>query len=590
MTLNSMNELANGSRVKASVLPASLHFVPGGSLPTSDPKHQYLLNYQGKDKDGNSLLPGKQQELENQVREQLILLARSADSDLKQIITNHASTSAAKETNSKNSKNSLCHFPSLSVLAEAVFNEFTGAAPNKTKTWADAMVLAYFELDNSFASNVSDGGNLVSVLKELADKTTGKLPTRPCGYVFKRGDMAWNCRTCQTDSTCVLCDSCFQASDHIGHEVSFHQSSPGGCCDCGDIEAWAIGGCCPKHRPIIDEDDADMAQCTPCPVKSSLPSYMEAVLASNKSRAKGEDAARNIPLALRASLAIVIGAAVHAIVEAVDGTAIGSDLSQWRYRWAEQFCKIQGGCANEHDFLARLHSPNGFRNNDVRFSLNPLSILTADDSISLTKGYSLHLRLHNDDVHTFDEVIDALHPPSRSRLENNAESTPKEVFIPDRNEAEYMTQLVDSEGQVLVKTYNNFQAAEAGFLQLKNQGLHCSVVSNVQLIAEDRAKSLLSWLCEISTAHPGVSALVCHALVDVLAGDQVFADVNVWPESRQIPCWAGTTDPMKRYIAFPPEKNSSYLTRKRAKDLYQFCMRYDSRSFMKQSGSLVFKL
>lgn len=48
-----------------------------------------------------------------------------------------------------------------------------------------------------------------------------------CGYLFKRGDMAWNCRTCQSDATCVQCDECFRRSDHKGHDVFFHATSPG---------------------------------------------------------------------------------------------------------------------------------------------------------------------------------------------------------------------------------------------------------------------------------------------------------------------------------------------------------------------------
>lgn len=45
--------------------------------------------------------------------------------------------------------------------------------------------------------------------------------SRVCGYVFKRGDIAWNCRRCQVDSTCVQCDACFRRSDHTGHPVRF---------------------------------------------------------------------------------------------------------------------------------------------------------------------------------------------------------------------------------------------------------------------------------------------------------------------------------------------------------------------------------
>ena len=51
-----------------------------------------------------------------------------------------------------------------------------------------------------------------------------------CGKLFGEGDLAYKCRTCQTDLTCVICQDCFLASDHTGHEVTFHNTHPGGWC------------------------------------------------------------------------------------------------------------------------------------------------------------------------------------------------------------------------------------------------------------------------------------------------------------------------------------------------------------------------
>jgi hypothetical protein len=68
-----------------------------------------------------------------------------------------------------------------------------------------------------------------------------------CQYQFKKNDIVWICRQCQTDETCVLCNSCYQGSNHEGHEVFFYHSQAGGCCDCGDCDAWSIDGFCNKH-------------------------------------------------------------------------------------------------------------------------------------------------------------------------------------------------------------------------------------------------------------------------------------------------------------------------------------------------------
>ena len=46
----------------------------------------------------------------------------------------------------------------------------------------------------------------------------------------------------------MFCQACFQNSDHEGHDYYMHRTSAGGCCDCGDIEAWDSKGFCKNHR------------------------------------------------------------------------------------------------------------------------------------------------------------------------------------------------------------------------------------------------------------------------------------------------------------------------------------------------------
>merc|ERR1719162_2385776 len=159
------------------------------------------------------------------------------------------------ESNGTNDlENAPFFLPSLSVLANGVFGRLTGVPPSSAKSWADAMVLQYHcskeEENRIYASRprteedvanekpaamkyvTKKGNTTVALLKRLLEEeqssqmdTCLTRPRRPCGYVFKRGDIAWNCRTCQTDSTCVLCDDCFRGSDHTGHEVFFHRTN-----------------------------------------------------------------------------------------------------------------------------------------------------------------------------------------------------------------------------------------------------------------------------------------------------------------------------------------------------------------------------
>lgn len=49
------------------------------------------------------------------------------------------------------------------------------------------------------------------------------------------------------DETCVICNECYQASNHEGHDVYFYHSVVGGCCDCGDADAWCSKGFCTNH-------------------------------------------------------------------------------------------------------------------------------------------------------------------------------------------------------------------------------------------------------------------------------------------------------------------------------------------------------
>ncbi|KAG7398318.1 E3 ubiquitin-protein ligase ubr2 [Phytophthora boehmeriae] len=92
------------------------------------------------------------------------------------------------------------------------------------------------------------------VLDAQSREKLEKLPKRMCAYEFKPGDIAWNCKVCQVDETCVMCNDCFISSDHEDHEVFFYYTHSGGCCDCGDTEAWAPEGFCTRHKGAQDAD------------------------------------------------------------------------------------------------------------------------------------------------------------------------------------------------------------------------------------------------------------------------------------------------------------------------------------------------
>jgi hypothetical protein len=80
------------------------------------------------------------------------------------------------------------------------------------------------------------------------------IPRRVCQHPFKKNDIVWVCRTCQADETCVLCHACYTNSNHEGHDVAFYHAQAGGCCDCGDPDAWDPLGFCPHHGPTAGQN------------------------------------------------------------------------------------------------------------------------------------------------------------------------------------------------------------------------------------------------------------------------------------------------------------------------------------------------
>lgn len=83
-----------------------------------------------------------------------------------------------------------------------------------------------------------------------------------CGAVFGRTDIAYRCKTCELDSTCAICITCFENGVHKaqGHDYSVLYTG-GGCCDCGDELAWKREGFCTIHkgaqniiRPLLEQE------------------------------------------------------------------------------------------------------------------------------------------------------------------------------------------------------------------------------------------------------------------------------------------------------------------------------------------------
>ena len=110
-------------------------------------------------------------------------------------------------------------------------------------------------------------GDAERVLAELEAEGAGGA----CGAEWGRDDVAYRCHTCAKDPTCAICVQCFMAGDHEGHDTVMLRTS-GGCCDCGDLDAWEASGCCPRHRAPTER------QALPAPLDELLPGALRGVM------------------------------------------------------------------------------------------------------------------------------------------------------------------------------------------------------------------------------------------------------------------------------------------------------------------------
>ena len=89
-----------------------------------------------------------------------------------------------------------------------------------------------------------------------------------CAKQMNYGDVAWRCLDCEKDPTCIICSECFEKGDHEGHRVQLKRNV-GGCCDCGDPEAWDENHFCSDHKGQHDIDPKEVLNKMPATIKNS---------------------------------------------------------------------------------------------------------------------------------------------------------------------------------------------------------------------------------------------------------------------------------------------------------------------------------
>ena len=75
-----------------------------------------------------------------------------------------------------------------------------------------------------------------------------------CGKLIEHGAIAWSCPVCRLDSSSIICQECYNPSQHEGHHEYIRKDIKSGRCDCGDSDAWTITGSCSKHAKDLNDE------------------------------------------------------------------------------------------------------------------------------------------------------------------------------------------------------------------------------------------------------------------------------------------------------------------------------------------------
>ncbi len=107
----------------------------------------------------------------------------------------------------------------------------------------------YLEFMSIF--NCESKEDLIEYLREINPPSK-----QVCAKKLKRGQGAWVCKDCEKDTSCIICNECYEKSKdkHANHKKYF-KSAVSGCCDCGDPDSWDPAGFCSDHQGIITSDE-----------------------------------------------------------------------------------------------------------------------------------------------------------------------------------------------------------------------------------------------------------------------------------------------------------------------------------------------
>ncbi|KAK0554585.1 E3 ubiquitin-protein ligase ubr1 [Tilletia horrida] len=302
----------------------------------------------------------------------------------------------------------------------------------------------------------------------------------PCGHVFAKGEAIYRCRDCGLDDTVVQCAPCFNSSIHVkeNHDVVFSLCEKlGGCCDCGDDEAWTSPVKCQYHSHDEDPSTSTSAKAQTSPTNGTDADVeMDESNQNDDSADRNSDSGSTDPTStirgLFGSLQPLLDRCPPDVASAVSkhvGEVLDFILDALEHAPDEMLGNVPPGEADQRILdLPTLRSPS-----DVE---NP-------------RLYSLVL--WNDETHTFSEVISKVMEVTRNSTRLN------------KHQARGVADGVDAHGRQVIRTsasLNELTIMARKLTMTGREELAVSIRPAYDIFAEDVAGLLLDHIFDLANA------------------------------------------------------------------------------------------
>lgn len=264
-------------------------------------------------------------------------------------------------------------------------------------------------------------------------------------------------RDCALDDSCVLCSRCFESIDHTDHNVSFFiAQQSGGCCDCGDVEAWRQPINCPFHPYSIENAEyingfqAKTFRDPPRPHPKTLTGHDIPPVKNYPFRV-------HVPPDLRDSISRTIGYAIDFILDTLDSSP-------------------------DETFMATPPSEAVLR-------LQPTGDPLMHDQFAIV--------VWNDDKHSFDEVIELLH----------------DITNRSREEAAQIADRIDEHGRDIIEMSGNSARLLDMARAIAQIDLGVTVRRAFDTFREQVSAVIIEWLLDLTRSRLSTDALILREIL-----------------------------------------------------------------------------